>query len=364
MSQKKSINNLRDSIKQVDEQISNLFNERQLLSKDIAKLKIENNLPITDIKKEREILDGKSPDLKTLYSLIMMLSKKEQSKVFKDNFVFPEKIKVSSNKIGFAGLPGSFTQIATKKIFPKKSLIGFNTFEELVVAINNNKIKYGVLPIENNFGGPVKLTYDLLNQYPIYIVLKQWVKIKQVLAYKKDTKLKEIKYLHSNEEAFKQCSNFINKEKVKKILCENTSIAMKEISISNKKDLGAIGSEESATTYGLKIDKRNIMNSDANKTAFVVLSKNMATKNDACLTSLTFILNDKVGALSSVLLIFSVLNINLKKLESQYIKDGTYRFYVELEGNLKSKKVLDALSLLKIETAYCEVLGSYNERSV
>ena len=79
----------RNEIDKIDEQIVKLFSERMELSAEIAKYKKENNLPILNPKREREVIQSvmtKSPESlrdysATLYSMIFELSRSYQNRL-------------------------------------------------------------------------------------------------------------------------------------------------------------------------------------------------------------------------------------------------------------------------------------------
>lgn len=76
---------LRNQIDAVDQKIADLFNERQKLSKEIAKIKKEKNLPTQDLAREEEVMKNAEERCgiygRELFQTLMDLSKKEQAKI-------------------------------------------------------------------------------------------------------------------------------------------------------------------------------------------------------------------------------------------------------------------------------------------
>ena len=74
----------RAKIDEVDAQIAELFNERQKLSTEIARLKKENNIPTLDLAREEVVMKRAEERCgvygRDLFRLLMDLSKKEQAK--------------------------------------------------------------------------------------------------------------------------------------------------------------------------------------------------------------------------------------------------------------------------------------------
>ena len=82
------IQELRNEIDKIDEQLIRLFGERMDISAKVAKYKKQHNLPIYDPAREKEILDKLSAKVNSereeaitkLYMLLFELSKAEQEK--------------------------------------------------------------------------------------------------------------------------------------------------------------------------------------------------------------------------------------------------------------------------------------------
>lgn len=74
----------RDQIDLIDEKISELFNERQKLSGEIAKIKIAEGLATQDLAREEEVMKRAEDRCgiygRELFQTLMNLSKKEQAK--------------------------------------------------------------------------------------------------------------------------------------------------------------------------------------------------------------------------------------------------------------------------------------------
>ncbi len=87
----KDLLEIREQINSIDNQIITLWKERMALSLEVAKYKKENNLPILDEKREKELLDrignlaGEELNAysRELYEKIMSISRSYQEE--KDN---------------------------------------------------------------------------------------------------------------------------------------------------------------------------------------------------------------------------------------------------------------------------------------
>jgi chorismate mutase/prephenate dehydratase len=77
-------------------------------------------------------------------------------------------------------------------------------------------------------------------------------------------------------------------------------------------------------------------------------------------TCLLFSVDDAPGSLFGVLRHFAEKGVNLRKLQSRPVAQGSwdYVFYVELSAHVTDRSVTTALESLKRTTKYLKVLGS------
>lgn len=73
------------------------------------------------------------------------------------------------------------------------------------MAVERGDIKYGIIPLENSSAGRVASVHDLLPQTKLFIVAEKNLSITHCLAGNEAIELKEIKFIHSHEQALNQC---------------------------------------------------------------------------------------------------------------------------------------------------------------
>ena len=65
-------------------------------------------------------------------------------------------------KIGYQGTKYCYSYQAIKRtINLEKEMIGFETFEEVFINLENDNIDFAMIPIENSTGGTIFINYDL-----------------------------------------------------------------------------------------------------------------------------------------------------------------------------------------------------------
>lgn len=372
----------RDQINQIDEQLVSLFKDRMKLSREIAETKRENNLPVFDRTRERAILNrvsdlaGEDMEsyIQVLYHSVFDVSREYQQQLIGFSSSLPEQIAASMKStaavfpsravVACQGIEGAYSQNACDKLFTLPSIMYFNNFKGVFQAVEEGLCQYGILPIENSTAGSVNEVYDLMKKHRFYIARSIKLRVDHNLLAKKGTKLSDIKEIFSHQQAIDQCSEFLKTLKdVKVTPCENTATAAKMVAESNRSDVAALSSKNCAGLYSLSILSDEVQNNDNNYTRFICISKNMEVYPGAGKISLMFSLSHKPGALYSVLSRFYALGLNLTKLESRPVpgKDFEFLFYFDLDANAADPKVLKLLGEIDEEFDQFTFLGAYTE---
>lgn len=377
-----NLQDLRARIDAVDDEIIRLFKERMNISSGIAEYKKNNNLPVQDLKRERDklsdLIEKSDEELKSytsvLFSLLFELSRSYQDKVLYPSSDLKEKITnaiENTNKlfppcatVACQGVEGAYSQHACEKLFQIPRILYFNNFASIFASIDKGLCDYGVLPIENSTAGSVKQIYDLMMYYNFNIVRSVRVKIDHNLLAKKGTKINEIREIYSHEHALAQCTHFINSlGNVKVTVVENTAVAAKMVAESDRDDVAAISSRSCAPLYGLDCLASSVQDKGNNYTRFICISKNLEIYPGADRTSLMMIISHKPGSLYRVLARFYALGINLVKLESRPIPDRDFEFifYFDLDTPVYSSEFIQLICELDNLCEEFRYLGSYSE---
>ena len=376
------LNEIRNQIDQVDDQLVQLFTKRMHLSEEVAKYKKEHNLPIYVPARERGILmdvaKKAGPEMdnyaRVLYSMLFELSRSYQNKKNSSQTPIYEQISHAiestpklfpqSAIVACQGVEGAYSQIACEKMFKSPFIMYFKNFEGVFQAIDQGLCQYGILPIENSTAGSVKKVYDLMIKHKFSIVRSFRLKIDHNLLAKRGAKLSDITEIYSHEQAINQCSDFLhNLPNVKVIPAENTAVAASMVAQSDRTDVAAISSHACEELYGLQSLADSVQDKGNNRTRFICISKNLEIYPGSDKTSIMMILNHKPGALYKVLARMYVLGINVIKLESRPIpdKDFEFMFYFDLETSIYSEEFVQLMCELDDLCAEFKYLGSYTE---
>ena len=377
-----SLEQMREEINQIDQELVDLFRRRMELSKSIGAYKQANQLPVQDPARERELLgrvaeqagEELSEYAQSVYQTILAVSRSYQNAestrrsgtyqqiqamLEKTPELFPQRSSVACQ-----GVEGAFSQLACQRLFKLPNIMFFQSFEHVFKAVESGMCQFGVLPIENSTAGSVNKIYDLMLEHNFFIVRSARLKVSHNLLVKPGVKLEDIREIYSHEQAINQCSDFLGTLKdVKITVCENTAVAAQMVSQSDRKDIAAISSRLCAEQYSLQRLKTSVQNQGSNYTRFICISKTPQIYPGADKTSIMMIVPHRPGSLSHILTKFSILGINLTKLESRPLpeREFEFMFYFDLEASVYAPEMERLFLDPESECETIRYLGSYSE---
>lgn len=373
---------MREEINQIDREMVGLFRRRMELSKAIGAYKQERRLPVQDPARERELLgrvaeqagEELSEYAQSVYQTILAVSRSYQNAMSSRRSGLYQQIRAMLDKtpelfpqrssVACQGVEGAFSQLACQRLFKLPNIMFFQSFEHVFKAVESGMCQFGVLPIENSTAGSVNKIYDLMLEHNFSIVRSVRLKVSHNLLVKPGVKLEEIREIYSHEQAINQCSDFLGTLKdVKITVCENTAVAAQTVSQSERRDVAAISSRLCAEQYSLQRLKTSIQNQGSNYTRFICISKEPQIYPGADKTSIMMIVPHRPGSLSHILTKFSILGINLTKLESRPLpeREFEFMFYFDLEASVYAPEMERLFLDLESECETIRYLGSYRE---
>ena len=351
------LNKYREKINEVDKKMVDLFKERMELAKGVATFKKENNVPIFDASREEEVIrrntellndDSLSKEYRSFIQSLMNVSKLYQRKV------------VYGKMIGYQGVEGAFSNIAATELFDGATFKAYQSFSDVLSAIESGEIEAGVLPIENSTNGEVGEVMDgLFKCHDLYINAYYDLKVDQNLVVIPGTRIEDIEHVYSHVQAIGQCSNFLKARKFEVHQYSNTAKAAEYVREMNSKSIAAIASKKTAELYGLEILAENINNTDSNTTRFAIVTKNYTSNGNKF--GLFFTVDNVAGSLAKAVEIISSAGMNMTCLRSRAMRDlpWEYYFYAEIDGDVNNDKAKKMLEELKSVCSSVRLLGSY-----
>jgi prephenate dehydratase len=272
-------------------------------------------------------------------------------------------------RIAIQGGIASFHDLAARQYFHNQHLtpLACKTFKQVVMAVEQETVDYGIMAIENSLVGSILPNYSLLQQFPVSIVGEFYLPIHHQLLALPGQQLGDIKVVRSHPMALQQCSDFLESHpELQQLEWEDTAESAREIAEKNERKIAAIASDLAAKIYHLEILAANIENLAINYTRFFIVVKHknqeLQKGNKA---SVIFQLKHEVGALAKALLIFKENQLNLTLIQSVPIpgKPTEYRFQVDIEwqDNSDFQRAITEARKMMFEF---QILGIYQKASI
>lgn len=353
----KHLQTLRKSIDEVDTQILQLLKNRMKLVHQVGVQKHQSGSSIYRPERERAIIDRLSAELGDED----FLDKKAVSAIYQEIFAISRNLEMRQ-KVAFLGPIGSYTHQAARERFGAMSeYIALNTIPAVFKALEQKRVKYGVVPIENNTNGVVGATIDHLNNSDLKIIAELVLPIHHSFISRCEH-LSQLRRIYSKDIAFGQCSEFLKSHNLDELEFVSVDSTAKAAQIASEDpQSAAICSKVAAKLYEIPIMFENIEDTHDNRTRFVVVSDfvNAPSGNDKTSVFATLRNYKETAALFGLLEDFKHFGINLTKIDSRPIKSKhsfAFGFFIDFKGHYLDENVQALFAKRKEELKW---LGSY-----
>ncbi len=360
MGMHKDIQQYRQAIDRIDDEILRLLNERSKNVIEIGKLKTQSDTEanLHTPGREAEIVDrlmrqnqGPFPNdaIRALYREIMSASLSLEG----------------PQKVAYLGPRATFTHLACIQKFGESAqYVPVNSIKDVFNEVERGRANFGVVPIENSTEGVVNHTLDMFMDSSLLIYGEVLQEVSHHLLSKAD-RPEDIKKIYSHPHAIAQCRNWLETNLPHVPVSEVPSTARAAELCVDDLSGAAIASELAGQLYGLKVLKARIEDNINNFTRFLVLSQKPSERTGKDKTSVMLSVKDKVGALYELLRPFASHGINMTKIESRPSrrKAWEYIFFVDIEGHLEEDRVKKVLEEVKGRCLFLKILGSYPAHS-
>ena len=351
-----NLQKIRSLIDEIDGEILSLLNERMELALRTTKLKDA----VLDAEREKQVLDEVARRSRD-YNLLIPAEA--------IRLIYGEILKVSlgiqetrRRLIGFQGEHGAFGELAARRFDPDLVTIPCTEFADVFDGVENGRLDFGIVPVENSIGGAVVDVNALMIRGALGVTGAVKLRIGHCLLTLPETHYQDIRVVYSHPQALSQCRNFIDRHEIEARRYYDTAGAARMLAKKKPKRTGAIASELCAGLYNLEIVKDRIEDHPFNYTRFLVLSKEPQT-GPADMGSVIFSTPHKAGALFGILEIFARAHINLTRIESFPYQDDPSQcsFFLDFQHDDIRNIVEPVLEEVRKRTATFRFLGFYKE---
>jgi chorismate mutase/prephenate dehydratase len=372
---------IRKEIDEADRQLIQILARRFDAVKRVGNLKHTEDAPLLDTERERrvqaswiqdaEALGLSAPFARRVLKEILNHSRRMQESLIENRQGLGRRIRC-----GYQGQAGSYSALAASHLLAHRSaaesgLLGYGTFQDVGKALINGEVDYALLPVENSIGGSIADVNRLICDHALHIVDEEVWQVEHVLAVPPGVELSDLRVIRSHPAALTQCETFLSSlEEVTREPWSDTATAaesLQEGPVRERRDTGAICSEEAANLFGLDVIARSLADRECNETRFLLLAREPEPPDQRlpCKTSMLFRVNHHEGALVRALDVFAKARVNLTRIESRPLPDmpWEYLFFVDVEGHLESPNLASALLELRSCCSHLRLLGSYPSRT-
>ncbi|MCF6264937.1 MAG: prephenate dehydratase [Desulfuromusa sp.] len=351
---KSDLNDLRQQIDLIDNQILDLLNQRARVVVSVGKSKEGNEKTFYVPSREKAIYERLT---------------RQNPGPFPNEAVckvFREIISASLNmempmKVAFLGPQSTFTHMAAMMQFGLSAqLVPLKSIPAVFEEVERGRAHYGVVPVENSTEGVVNHTLDMFFESELQMIAEIMLEISHNLL-SKSGRLEKISKIVSHPQPLAQCRHWLETNMSDTPLLDVASTAAAAQMAAEDESVAAIASHAAAIQYNLQVVKAKIEDNPHNFTRFLVIGQKTPEKSGADKTSIMFSVKDEAGILYRMLEPFSKREINLAKIESRPMKQKAweYIFFLDLIGHIDDPEIFAAIEELRGHCHFLKILGSY-----
>ena len=352
-----TLDQLRQHIDALDDQLQQLINQRAQLARQVADVKLVEDGNAVFYRPEREAqilrrvkerntgpLDGET--VARLFREIMSACLALEQRT----------------KVAFLGPEGTFTQQAALKHFGHGvDTVPMGAIDEVFREVESGAAHYGVVPVENSTEGVVNHTLDSFMDSSLKICGEVELRIHHHLLVGENTQEKSISRIYSHQQTLAQCRKWLDAHMPHAERIAVSSNAQAARRLKDEWNAAAIAGETAAEIYGLKVLRKNVEDRPDNTTRFIIIGRRETPPSGQDKTSMLVRMKNRPGALYHVLKPFMEQGVDLTRVESRPSRSGnwSYVFFIDFEGHKDDVAVQRVLSSLEDEALDIRFLGSY-----
>jgi len=234
----------------------------------------------------------------------------------------------ASPRVVYLGPEYTFSHEASLKLFPGGELTFLSTFKDIFSTVQQGRMDYGVLPVENSSTGAIAETYQLLlnqdyepggkGEVKVQIVNEIILPISHNLLAANPIDIADIRTLYSNEQPLLQCSEYLGGPLGPLSNVEvKVALSTSEAAVQARRDpTGAcLGSHILAEEMQLTVIEAGIQDLHRNMTRFFAISAiHRPEKGDK--STFAIVIPDKPGMLVDALQLVSGERLNLSNIKT------------------------------------------------
>jgi chorismate mutase/prephenate dehydratase len=351
------IEQLREQIDAVDEQIQTLISTRARLAQAVGQAKgLTKTADFYRPEREAQVLR------KVVERNQGPLRDEEMVRVFRE-LMSACLAQEEPLKVGFLGPEGTFTQSAVLKHFGHSVRgLPLATIEEVFHEVEAGAADFGVVPIENSSEGTVNHTLDMFLTSPLKICGEVELRICQHLMGRM-TDIGQIKRVSSHPQSLAQCRAWLAQylPKIEQIPASSNAEAARRA--RDEEGTAAIAGDAAVEVYGLRVLFANIEDHADNTTRFLVIGRKLfpPSGDDRSSVLVSASGTEGPGVLHDLLSPLARHGVSMTRIESRPSRrrKWDYVFFIDIAGHVEDDNVREALVEIEQHASLFRVLGAY-----
>ncbi len=266
--------------------------------------------------------------------------------------------------IAFQGLPGAYSNVASRAARPDLEPLPCDSFDDAFAAVAEGRASLGMIPIENSVAGRVADIHHLVPESGLQIVGVFFQRVKHQLLAPRGATLDGVERVYSHVHALAQCRGLIRELGLDARVAADTAGAAAEVAARGDPSAAAIASSLAAEIYGLDVLRSDVEDAAHNTTRFVLMAREPIDpdpETGPVLTTFVFKVRNIPAALYKAMGGFATNGVNMLKRES-YRLEGSFtsaQFYADVEGHPSQTPVRLAFEELGFFSRSVGILGVY-----
>jgi prephenate dehydratase/chorismate mutase/prephenate dehydratase len=276
-----------------------------------------------------------------------------------------------SVRVAFQGELGAYSEEAVRRYWPGEGTepVPKRSCADVVRALEDGEVDYGMLPIENSLAGNVVATYDALSAARgCWVVGETIVPIHHCLLALAGTDVASITRVASHPVALAQCGRFLERHPhMEADAAYDTAGAARDLASSGDRSRGAIAGRGAAERFGLAILASDIEDRPDNQTRFFALSREPAVLGPGTEARTAIIAStmNVPAALFRLLDPVADAGLNLSKLDSRPTGEPwSYSFFLEIEHLSNDPKIAGVLGEMRRRSEKLRILGQFQRANI
>lgn len=265
-------------------------------------------------------------------------------------------------QVAYLGPEGTFTQAAAIKHFGHAALcVSQPTIDAVFSRVESGECNYGVVPVENSTEGMVSHTLDNFMDSPLKIAGEVEMRISHHLLVAPGTAAEQVTRICAHQQALAQCRNWLDRHwpGVEREAVSSNGEAARLA--ANTPGVAAVAGDMAAEWYHLERLAEHIEDYPDNTTRFLVVGREEVPPSGRDKTSLIVSSRNRPGALFDLLDPFRRAGVSLTRIDTRpsRTEKWAYVFFIEFEGHTQDPLIRGIVTELEEQSILLKPLGSY-----